>query len=123
LPAAGEPPSDFHWNLWLGPSPEHPYNPDYFSGGAGMNCLQWNMYWDFGTGQVGDMGSHTMDLLWNAVDAALPTSAMVDAIADAPPGRPKFTRCTPTLIATPSALAPSGAAASGDRRACGSSSA
>lgn len=75
LPAAGEPPSDFHWNLWLGPSPAHPYNPDYFSGGAGMNCLQWNMYWDFGTGQVGDMGSHTMDIAWNAIDAGLPLTA------------------------------------------------
>ncbi len=75
LPAAGEPSSDFHYDLWLGPSPHHPYNPDYFSGGPGMNCLQWNMYWDFGTGQVGDMGSHTMDLAWNAIDAGLPLSA------------------------------------------------
>ena len=33
------------------------------------------MYWDFGTGQVGDMGSHTMDLAWNALDAELPTAA------------------------------------------------
>ena len=33
------------------------------------------MFWDFGSGQVGDMGSHTMDLLWNALDAELPTSA------------------------------------------------
>jgi predicted dehydrogenase len=33
------------------------------------------MYWDFGTGQVGDMGSHTMDLVWNAIDASFPTSA------------------------------------------------
>ena len=33
------------------------------------------MYWDFGTGQVGDMGSHTMGLAWNAIDADLPTSA------------------------------------------------
>ena len=40
-----------------------------------MNCLSWNMYWDFGSGQVGDMGSHTMDLAWNAIDAGLPTSA------------------------------------------------
>jgi hypothetical protein len=62
LPAVGDPPSDFHWDLWLGPSPAHPWNPDYFSGSSGMNCLQWNMYWDFGSGQVGDMGSHTMDL-------------------------------------------------------------
>jgi hypothetical protein len=33
------------------------------------------MYWDFGSGQVGDMGSHTMDLAWNAIEAGLPTSA------------------------------------------------
>ena len=33
------------------------------------------MYWDFGSGQLGDMGSHTMDLAWNAIDAGLPTSA------------------------------------------------
>jgi predicted dehydrogenase len=75
LPAQGEPPATFHFDLWLGPSPEHPYNPGYFSGGPGMNCLSWNMYWDFGTGQIGDMGSHTMDLAWNALDADLPTSA------------------------------------------------
>ena len=75
LPAEGQPPEGFHFDLWLGPSPEHPYNPGYFSGGPGMNCLSWNMFWDFGAGQIGDMGSHTMDLLWNAVDAKLPTSA------------------------------------------------
>jgi predicted dehydrogenase len=75
LPAQGEPPSSLHFDLWLGPSPAHPYNPGYFAGASGMNCLSWNMYWDFGSGQVGDMGSHTMDLAWNAIDAGLPTSA------------------------------------------------
>ena len=70
LPPAGDPPPYLHWDLWLGPSPEHPYNPGYMRG-----CLSWNMYWDFGTGQVGDMGSHTMDLAWNAIDADLPTCA------------------------------------------------
>jgi predicted dehydrogenase len=74
-PSAGEPPKHIHWDLWLGPSPFHPFNPDYFKGGPGMNCLSWNMYWDFGSGQVGDMGSHTMDLAWNALDAELPTAA------------------------------------------------
>lgn len=75
LPAQGEPPAHLHYDLWIGPSPFHPYNPGYFEGGPGMNCLSWNMYWDFGSGQVGDMGSHTMDLAWNAIDACLPTSA------------------------------------------------
>lgn len=75
LPAEGEPPKNLHYDLWLGPAQYHPYNPGYFSGVSGLNCLQWNMYWDFGSGQVGDMGSHTMDLAWNAIDGALPTSA------------------------------------------------
>ena len=70
LPAEGQPPKHLHYDLWLGPSPRHPYNPGYFG-----NCLNWNMYWDFGSGQIGDMGSHTMDIAWNAIDAGLPTSA------------------------------------------------
>ncbi|MBT8044568.1 MAG: Gfo/Idh/MocA family oxidoreductase [Verrucomicrobiae bacterium] len=77
LPAAGEPPKHIHYDLWLGPSPHHPYNPGYFEAtrGPGSGCLSWNMYWDFGAGQIGDMGSHTMDLAWNALDADLPTWA------------------------------------------------
>ena len=71
LPAQGEPPPTLNYDLWLGPSPVHPFNPEYVSGG----CLKWNMFWDFGAGQIGDMGSHTMDLLWNCVDAKLPTTA------------------------------------------------
>jgi len=70
LPKKGEPPEYLNYDLWLGPSPFHPYNPGYIGG-----CLKWNMYWDFGSGQVGDMGSHTMDLAWNALDADLPTTA------------------------------------------------
>jgi len=71
LPSEGEPPSYINYDLWLGPAPFHPYNSEYFKGG----CLRWNMHWDFGSGQVGDMGSHTMDLAWNAIEAGLPTSA------------------------------------------------
>ncbi|MCC6489541.1 MAG: Gfo/Idh/MocA family oxidoreductase [Candidatus Hydrogenedentes bacterium] len=74
-PAAGEPPKNLHYDLWLGPAPFHPYNPEYFSGDPGANCLQWTMYWDFGCGQIGDMGSHTMDIVWNAIDATFPISA------------------------------------------------
>ena len=87
LPAQGDPPKTLHYDLWIGPAPFHPYNPEYFSGRPGLNCLKWNMYWDFGTGQVGDMGSHTMDLAWNAIDAGLPTSA----VAEGEPFNPEVT--------------------------------
>jgi len=75
LPAGGPPPANLNYELWLGPSPFHPYHPDYFKG----DCLMWNMYWDFGIGQMGDMGSHTMDIAWNVIDAELPTSVKVES--------------------------------------------
>lgn len=87
-PAAGTPPKGLHWDLWLGPAPEHPYNPRYLAKGdyrepgerehVGANaaaCMSWNCFWDFGSGQIGDMGSHDMNMVWNAIDAKWPTSA------------------------------------------------
>jgi predicted dehydrogenase len=76
--AEGQPPSFLHYEQWIGPSPYHPYSPQYFGGSSGMNCLFWNMYRDFGVGQMGDMGAHTMDLVWNAIDAGGPKSIEVD---------------------------------------------
>jgi predicted dehydrogenase len=76
--AEGMPPAGLHYEQWIGPSPYHPYSPQYFGGTAGLNCLFWNMYRDFGVGQMGDMGAHTMDLLWNAIDAGTPTAIEVD---------------------------------------------
>jgi len=72
LPEKGSPPETFDWDQWLGPSPFHPYNPDYLIP-APARCLSWNMYSDFGIGQMGDMGSHVMDLAWNCIDVELPT--------------------------------------------------
>src|SRR6185369_17164501 len=36
-------PSHIHWNLWLGPAPERPYNPAYLP-------ANWRGWWDFGGG-------------------------------------------------------------------------
>ncbi len=76
-PKEGSPPDYLHYDKWVGPSQYHPFNPSYFAGykldeghsgePGGSNCLNWNMYWDFGSGQIGDMGAHTMDLAWNAL--------------------------------------------------------
>jgi len=77
-PGEGMPPAFLHYEQWIGPSPYHPYSPQYFGGSSGLNCLFWNMYRDFGVGQMGDMGAHTMDLLWNAIDAGAPTAIEVD---------------------------------------------
>lgn len=76
--AEGQPPASLHYEQWIGPSPYHPYSPQYFGGSAGLNCLFWNMYRDFGVGQMGDMGAHTMDLVWNVVDAQAPLAIEID---------------------------------------------
>ena len=79
LPAAGPPPATLDWDQWIGPVQMHPYNPGYFAGQKpGTNCLRWNMYHDFGSWQIGDMGSHTMDLAWNAIDADRPTTIQAE---------------------------------------------
>lgn len=72
-PLLGSPPDHLNYDLWLGPAPFHPYHPDYFASVTpGANCLNWNMFSDFGSGQAGDMGSHTMDFVWNAIEASGP---------------------------------------------------
>lgn len=76
--AEGMPPKYLQYEQWIGPSPYHPYSPQYFGGSSGLNCLFWNMYRDFGVGQMGDMGAHTMDLVWNAVDCGAPTAVDID---------------------------------------------
>jgi predicted dehydrogenase len=73
LPAAGDPPAHLHWDLWVGPSPMHPFNKEYLGG-----CLAWNRFWDFGGGQIGDMGSHMLDLAYWALDLRFPTSCRAE---------------------------------------------
>lgn len=61
-------PNTLNWDLWVGPSAYHPFNPSYIDG----DCLQWNWFWDFGAGQIGDMGSHMMDITFWALDLDFP---------------------------------------------------
>ena len=69
LPDKGPAPDHLNWDLWNGPTQYHPYNPGYVPG-----CLKWNKYWDFGAGQIGDMGSHMIDMAYWAFDLGLPTT-------------------------------------------------
>lgn len=100
----GNKPADLDQDLWCGPSPLHPYSDAYWTQllkekpVPGMNCLSWNQFWDFGTGQVGDMGSHTMDLAWNALEADRVTSAKAhgeDVMSDVAPGEFSATYTVP----------------------------
>ena len=68
-------PPYLHWDLWLGPAPERPYHPTYFTGG----CLWWDKWWDFGNGTIGGMGPHIMDLACWALDLGVATRVEADS--------------------------------------------
>ena len=91
LPDEGPAPSDIHWDLWLGPAPYHPYNPTYVAKRErGSRCLTWNIYWDFGSGQLGDMGSHIMDIAWWALDLGRPVSVCCEGAPFHPANVPEW---------------------------------
>jgi predicted dehydrogenase len=62
-------PSNLHWDLWLGPAPERPYADGY-------HTFAWRGWWDFGTGALGDMACHTVNLPFMALDLRNPTSVI-----------------------------------------------
>lgn len=49
------PPATLAYDLWLGPAQESPYVDQ-------LHPANWRKYWAFGTGTLGDMGCHMMDL-------------------------------------------------------------
>lgn len=51
----GPVPAGVDYNLWLGPAPERPFNPNRFH-------YNWHWMWDTGNGDLGNQGIHQMDL-------------------------------------------------------------
>jgi predicted dehydrogenase len=60
-------PANLDWDLWLGPAPARPYHPKYAP-------FWWRGWWDFGTGSLGDMACHHMDLPFWALGISHATS-------------------------------------------------
>ncbi|MGQ9454830.1 MAG: Gfo/Idh/MocA family protein [Armatimonadota bacterium] len=60
-------PPHLHWDLWLGPAPARPYHPCY-------EPFNWRGWIDFGTGALGDMGCHTLNMPFMALDLRDPIS-------------------------------------------------
>ena len=79
-------PKHVHWDLFLGPAPERPYHPAY-------HPFAWRGWWDFGTGALGDMACHTMNMPFMGLDLRDPVS--VEAVTsghnkDSYPARSKI---------------------------------
>lgn len=69
---AGEPMREnFDWDLWLGPAKERPFSSKYCPG-------EWRAWWDFGTGSLGDIGCHTLDMPVWAFELGTPTAVSAE---------------------------------------------
>ncbi len=64
-------PATVHWDEFLGPAPERPYNPAY-------HPFKWRGWWDFGTGALGDMACHTANMAFMGCKLGYPTSVMAE---------------------------------------------
>lgn len=65
-------PSEVQWDLWLGTAPERPYNPAYLP-------ATWRGWTDWGTGSLGDMGCHFMDVPYRSLKLKYPVSVECSA--------------------------------------------
>ena len=54
-------PANLKWDQWLGPAPVRPY-------AEGYHTFSWRGWWDFGTGALGDMGCHTLNMPFMGLD-------------------------------------------------------
>jgi predicted dehydrogenase len=62
----GPVPEGVDYDLWLGPAPRRPFNPNRFH-------YNWHWNWDYGTGELGNNGIHMLDLIRWLLDLDAPT--------------------------------------------------
>ena len=83
-PAGEDPvPETLDWNLWLGSAPKRPYKAEWPEGHPARekyrrkdvyHPFSWRGWWDFGTGALGDMACHTLNMPFMALDLRDPIS-------------------------------------------------
>lgn len=67
-PDTSKKPEALDWDLWLGPSPEIPYTPN-------LHPFSWRGWWNYGTGALGDVGCHLIDIPFRTLGLHYPTDA------------------------------------------------
>jgi predicted dehydrogenase len=82
-PEAKPVPANLHWDEWLGPAPRRDYADGY-------HPFAWRGWWDFGTGALGDMGCHTMNMPFMALDLRDPVSVTAETAGHNKDSYPKW---------------------------------
>ena len=58
------------WKAWIGVAPMREFWP------ADYHSFRWRGWWDFGTGALGDMACHNVNMIFKGVDLRNPTSVV-----------------------------------------------
>jgi predicted dehydrogenase len=82
-PAPSPPPAKLDWDLWLGPAPARPYGEltDSARGKYPKTCYHpfaWRGWWDFGTGALGDIACHAMNMAFHGLDLRDPVTIQAE---------------------------------------------
>lgn len=64
-PPDSAPPRDLNWDLWLGPAPNRPYNPN-----RAIYHFRW--FWDYSGGQMTNLAQHSLDIVHWFLDINAP---------------------------------------------------
>ena len=65
-------PAGLNWDFWVGPSPLRPYKTRTY------HPYLWRGWYDFGTGQLGNWGCHTLNLPFRALKLGLPSRVEIN---------------------------------------------
>ena len=68
----GEPPKGVNYDLWLGPAPKRPFNPNHFH-------YRWHWFWDYSGGDIINDGVHQIDLARWLAGVGMPKSVVTTA--------------------------------------------
>src|SRR5271157_128497 len=60
-------PASLDWDVWLGPAQERPFTKDVY------HPFKWRGWFDFGTGALGDMACHTVNMPFRGLKLGYPT--------------------------------------------------
>ncbi len=66
-------PDTLSWDIWLGPAPARPYKQGVYE------PFNWRGWLDFGTGAIGDMACHTVNMSYRALHLTDPTEIEAEA--------------------------------------------
>jgi hypothetical protein len=67
-------PASLDWDNWIGPAPMRPFKKGVY------HAFNWRGWQDFGTGALGDMACHTVNLPFRALNLGHPAEIEADSI-------------------------------------------